>query len=157
MNDDTLETTAEVVKHVVDLTIRLACATSGNASINRLGNASGAAGEAAKYLTKTFGKSIIEWTKTSSPQEVARRLAESPWTEEEMKVKQIIIDELGVDEDEVIPNARFIEDLGADSLDTVELVMRFEEEFGIEIPDEDAEKIQSVRDAYGYIQQHAAS
>ena len=61
----------------------------------------------------------------------------------ENKVKQIIVDELGVDENEVTPNARFIDDLGADSLDTVELVMRFEEEFGIEIPDEDAEKIQS--------------
>jgi acyl carrier protein len=72
----------------------------------------------------------------------------------EAKVKQIIVDELGVDEAEVTPNARFIEDLGADSLDTVELVMRFEEEFGIEIPDEDAEKIQSVRDAYTYIDQH---
>jgi acyl carrier protein len=72
----------------------------------------------------------------------------------ENKVKQIIIDELGVDENEVTPNARFIDDLGADSLDTVELVMRFEEEFGIEIPDEDAEKIQSVRDAYNYIDQH---
>src|SRR3954469_21023842 len=70
------------------------------------------------------------------------------------KVKRIIIDELGVDEQEVTPNARFIDDLGADSLDTVELVMRFEEEFGIEIPDEDAEKIQSVRDAYNYIDQH---
>ena len=62
--------------------------------------------------------------------------------------------QLGVDENEVTPNARFIDDLGADSLDTVELVMRFEEEFGIEIPDEDAEKIQSVRDAYNYIDQH---
>jgi len=72
----------------------------------------------------------------------------------EAKVKQIIVDELGVDENEVTPNARFIDDLGADSLDTVELVMRFEEEFGIEIPDEDAEKIQSVRDAYQYIEQH---
>jgi len=72
----------------------------------------------------------------------------------ETKVKQIIVDELGVDENEVTPNARFIDDLGADSLDTVELVMRFEEEFGIEIPDEDAEKIQSVRDAYNYIEQH---
>ena len=72
----------------------------------------------------------------------------------ENKVRQIIVDELGVDENEVTPNARFIDDLGADSLDTVELVMRFEEEFGIEIPDEDAEKIQSVRDAYNYIDQH---
>ena len=69
----------------------------------------------------------------------------------------VIVDELGVDENEVTPNARFIDDLGADSLDTVELVMRFEEEFGIEIPDEDAEKIQSVRDAYNYIDQHKAS
>ena len=68
-----------------------------------------------------------------------------PDQEIENKVKQIIVDELGVDENEVTPNARFIDDLGADSLDTVELVMRFEEEFGIEIPDEDAEKIQSVR------------
>jgi acyl carrier protein len=72
----------------------------------------------------------------------------------ESKIKQIIVDELGVDEAEVTSNARFIEDLGADSLDLVELVMRFEEEFGIEIPDEDAEKIQSVRDAYSYVEQH---
>jgi acyl carrier protein len=57
-----------------------------------------------------------------------------PDQEIEQKVKQIIVDELGVDENEVTPNARFIDDLGADSLDTVELVMRFEEEFGIEIP-----------------------
>jgi acyl carrier protein len=70
------------------------------------------------------------------------------------KIKQIIVDELGVDEAEVTENARFIEDLGADSLDLVELVMRFEEEFGIEIPDEDAEKIQAVRDAYNYVEQH---
>ena len=70
------------------------------------------------------------------------------------KIKQIIVDELGVDEAEVTENARFIDDLGADSLDLVELVMRFEEEFGIEIPDEDAEKIQSVRDASAYVEQH---
>ena len=70
------------------------------------------------------------------------------------KIKQIIVDELGVDEAEVTENARFIEDLGADSLDLVELVMRFEEEFDIEIPDEDAEKILSVRDAYSYVEQH---
>lgn len=72
----------------------------------------------------------------------------------EEKVRQIIVDELGVEESEVTPNARFIDDLGADSLDTVELVMRFEEEFGIEIPDEDAEKILSVRDAMEYIEKH---
>ncbi len=69
------------------------------------------------------------------------------------KIKQIIVDELGVDEAEVTENARFIEDLGADSLDLVELVMRFEEEFDIEIPDEDAEKIQGVKDAYAYVEQ----
>jgi len=73
----------------------------------------------------------------------------------EEKVKQIIVEELGVDEAEVTANARFIDDLGADSLDTVELVMRFEEEFNIEIPDEDAEKITSVRDAIAYIEEHA--
>jgi acyl carrier protein len=67
------------------------------------------------------------------------------------KIKQIIVDELGVDEAEVTENARFIEDLGADSLDLVELVMRFEEEFDIEIPDEDAEKISTVGDAVNYI------
>ena len=78
-------------------------------------------------------------------------------SEIEAKVKQIIIDELGVDENEVTPNARFIDDLGADSLDTVELVMRFEEEFGIEIPDEDAEKITRVKEAVDYIEAHAKS
>ena len=73
------------------------------------------------------------------------------------KIKQIIVDELGVDDAEVTENARFIEDLGADSLDLVELVMRFEEEFDIEIPDEDAEKIQAVRDAYAYVEQNQKS
>lgn len=71
------------------------------------------------------------------------------------KIKQIIVDELGVDEAEVTENARFIEDLGADSLDLVELVMRFEEEFDIEIPDEDAEKISNVQSAVDYITKHA--
>ena len=71
----------------------------------------------------------------------------------EEKVKQIIVDELGVDEGEVTPNARFIDDLGADSLDTVELVMAFEEEFGAEIPDEDAEKLQTVGDVVKYIEE----
>lgn len=73
----------------------------------------------------------------------------------EDRVKQIIVEELGVDEAEVTANARFIDDLGADSLDIVELVMRFEEEFGLEIPDEDAEKITSVRDAVAYIESHS--
>ena len=70
------------------------------------------------------------------------------------KIKQIIVDELGVDEAEVTENARFIEDLGADSLDLVELVMRFEEEFGIEIPDEAAEKITTVGSAVKYISEN---
>ncbi len=70
------------------------------------------------------------------------------------KVKEIIVDKLGVDESEVQPNARFIEDLGADSLDSVELIMKFEEEFGIEIPDTDSEKIKSVQNAIDYITEH---
>jgi acyl carrier protein len=72
----------------------------------------------------------------------------------EEKVKKIIIDQLGVDEAEVTAEAKFIDDLGADSLDTVELVMALEEEFGIEIPDEDAEKIATVQDAITYIREH---
>jgi acyl carrier protein len=73
------------------------------------------------------------------------------------KVKSIIVEQLGVEADEVTPEASFTEDLGADSLDIVELVMAFEEEFGIEIPDEDAEKIGRVQEAVSYIEQHAAS
>ncbi len=67
------------------------------------------------------------------------------------KVKEIISKQLGVDQSEVTPEASFVEDLGADSLDTVELVMAFEEAFNIEIPDEDAEKITKVKDAVDYI------
>ena len=67
------------------------------------------------------------------------------------KVKSIIVEQLGVDEEEVTPDASFVDDLGADSLDTVELVMAFEEEFGIEIPDEDAEKMKTVADVVKYI------
>jgi acyl carrier protein len=73
------------------------------------------------------------------------------------KVKSIIVEQLGVEADEVTPEASFTEDLGADSLDIVELVMAFEEEFGIEIPDEDAEKIGRVSEAVSYIEQHAAA
>jgi acyl carrier protein len=73
------------------------------------------------------------------------------------KVKGIIVEQLGVEEDEVTLEASFTDDLGADSLDIVELVMAFEEEFGIEIPDEDAEKISTVRDAVNYIDEHATA
>ena len=69
----------------------------------------------------------------------------------EEKVKEIIVDQLGVDEKQVVTSASFIEDLGADSLDTVELVMALEEEFDVEISDEDAEKISKVQDAIDYI------
>ena len=71
------------------------------------------------------------------------------------KVKQIIVEQWGVDEGEVPSSASFVDDLGADSLDTVELVMAFEEAFDIEIPDEDAEKIRTVQDAVDYIGKHA--
>ena len=67
------------------------------------------------------------------------------------KVKEVIIDKLGVEEDKIAPEASFVDDLGADSLDTVELIMELEEEFGIEIPDEDAEKITTVTAAVNYI------
>jgi len=72
----------------------------------------------------------------------------------EAKVKEIIINELGVDPEKVTSEASFVEDLGADSLDTVELVMAFEEEFGVDIPDEDAEQMRTVGDAVKYLQEH---
>ncbi|MFQ5928661.1 MAG: acyl carrier protein [Acidobacteriota bacterium] len=72
----------------------------------------------------------------------------------EEKVKTIIVDQLGVNEGEVTLDAHFVDDLGADSLDTVELVMKLEEDFDMEIPDEDAEKILTVRDAIDYIKDH---
>ena len=73
------------------------------------------------------------------------------------QVKKIVIEHLGVDESKVTDNASFVDDLGADSLDTVELVMAFEEEFGIEIPEADAEKIQKVGDAISYIEKHKST
>lgn len=73
----------------------------------------------------------------------------------EEKVKQIVVEQLGVDEDQVTEDAAFMDDLGADSLDTVELVMALEEEFDIEISDEDAEKIQTVKDAINYIKENS--
>jgi acyl carrier protein len=73
----------------------------------------------------------------------------------EEKVKDIIVEQLGVNPEQVTPEASFIEDLGADSLDIVELVMAFEEEFGVEVPDEDAEKLQTVGDVIRYIEERA--
>ena len=73
----------------------------------------------------------------------------------EEKVKDIIVEQLGVNAEQVTPTASFSEDLGADSLDTVELVMAFEEEFSVEVPDEDAEKLQSVGDVIKYIEEKA--
>ena len=73
----------------------------------------------------------------------------------EEKVKDIIVEQLGVKPEQVTPEAKFIEDLGADSLDTVELVMALEEEFGNEIPDEQAEKLQSVSDVIKYVEESA--
>lgn len=72
------------------------------------------------------------------------------------RVKKIVVEHLGVEEDKVTEAASFIDDLGADSLDTVELVMAFEEEFNVEIPDDTAEKIQTVGDAVGFIKENAA-
>jgi len=74
----------------------------------------------------------------------------------EQRVKEIIVEQLGVEVGQVNPGAKFVDDLGADSLDTVELVMALEEEFSLEIPDEDAEKITSVGDAVNYIQEHSS-
>ncbi|MDQ1327574.1 MAG: acyl carrier protein [Candidatus Poribacteria bacterium] len=72
----------------------------------------------------------------------------------EERIKEIIVEQLGVDEEQITPDASFIDDLGADSLDTVELVMAFEEEFDVEIPDEDAEKIRTVQDVIDYLNTH---
>ena len=74
----------------------------------------------------------------------------------EAKVREIIINELGVEPEKVTDDASFVEDLGADSLDTVELVMAFEEEFGIDIPDEDAEQMRTVGDAIAYMRKHSS-
>ena len=73
----------------------------------------------------------------------------------EARVKDIIVEELGVEEDKVTSEASFVDDLGADSLDTVELVMALEEEFGIDIPEEDAESMRTVGDAVAYVREHA--
>jgi acyl carrier protein len=81
-------------------------------------------------------------------------MEERPMSVED-RVKSIIVEQLGVDADEVTPDASFVEDLGADSLDQVELIMAFEEEFGVEISDDEAEKIRKVKDAVDYIEKRA--
>ena len=83
-----------------------------------------------------------------------QRLAVDAWSETADRVKKIVVEHLGVEPDKVTEDASFIDDLGADSLDIVELVMAFEEEFGVEIPDDAAEKITTVRDAIEYIDQN---
>ncbi len=75
----------------------------------------------------------------------------------EEKIKQIIVDQLGVDAEDVTENASFVDDLGADSLDRVELVMAFEEAFDVEIPDDDADKISTVQNVIDYVQKHSKS
>ena len=74
----------------------------------------------------------------------------------EQRVKEIIVNQLNVNEEQITPTASFLDDLGADSLDTVELIMAFEEEFSVEVPDEDAEKLQTVGDVIKYIEEKAA-
>ena len=74
----------------------------------------------------------------------------------EQRVKEIIVNQLNVNEEQITPTASFLDDLGADSLDTVELIMAFEEEFGVEVPDEDAEKLQKVGDVVKYIEEKQA-
>ncbi|WP_448545918.1 acyl carrier protein [Roseiflexus sp.] len=76
-----------------------------------------------------------------------------PSSEMESRLKKIVAEQLGVDESKIVPEARFTEDLNADSLDLVEMIMELEEAFGVEIPDEDAEKILTVQDALNYIEQ----
>lgn len=77
--------------------------------------------------------------------------------EMEERLRKIIVDQLGVDEAQVVPSASFTKDLNADSLDLVELIMSIEEEFGVEIPDEEAEKIQTVADALKYLEEHQSN
>jgi acyl carrier protein len=77
--------------------------------------------------------------------------------EMEARLRRIVVEQLGVEENKVVPDASFIEDLNADSLDLVELIMSLEEEFGVEIPDEDAEKIATVGDALNYLDEHGSA
>lgn len=93
----------------------------------------------------------------AAPEDSAQRSQEVEMASIDEKVKHIIVEQLGVDQAEVKPEAKFVDDLGADSLDVVELVMALEEEFSLEISDEDAEKLQTVQQAIDYIKAHAKS
>jgi acyl carrier protein len=110
------------------------------------------------YIPKLIDKQANSFTCTccagglSLAREQPKFMAEKSIEE---KVKDIIVEQLGVNPEQVTPQASFIEDLGADSLDIVELVMAFEEEFSVEVPDEDAEKLQTVGDVINYIKQRA--
>jgi acyl carrier protein len=101
------------------------------------------------------------WSRGQQPGDVASQIQSALRSTEVLmesvadRVKKIIVDQLGVEEDLVNPEASFVDDLGADSLDTVELVMALEEEFGLEIPDEEAEKITRVKEAIAYIEKNA--
>ena len=97
----------------------------------------------------------VRWPGRAPPSD--NQLTEQNMAEKsiDQKVKDIVVEQLGVNADQVVPEAKFIEDLGADSLDTVELIMALEEEFGIEVPDEEAEKLVSVGDVIRYIEDSA--
>jgi acyl carrier protein len=111
---------------------------------------------------KKFFKSVLPTAflnaKSTNPQfeKSANRISLMSEKSIEEKIKDIIVEQLGVNPEQVTPSASFIGDLGADSLDTVELVMAFEEEFGVEVPDEDAEKLQTVSDVVKYIEDKTA-
>jgi len=102
-----------------------------------------------EYLTIQGLTGLQSWHRHTAKIEPETTMADKSI---EQRVKDIIVEQLGVNADQVTPDAKFIEDLGADSLDTVELVMALEEEFGHEIPDEQAEKLQSVGDVIKYIE-----
>jgi len=105
----------------------------------------------------TGSRPQVHWSLCETTSEVKRAMADvKAKANVAEKIKQIVSEQLGVDEGEVTPTASFVDDLGADSLDTVELVMAFEEAFEIEIPDEDAEKIRTVQDAIAYVEKKVA-
>jgi acyl carrier protein len=111
----------------------------------------------ASILRGPVGRAQAEWGRASPCLERHCPGRHSLMSSIEERVKKIVVDQLGVKEEDVTPNASFVDDLGADSLDTVELVMALEEEFETEIPDEEAEKITTVQQAVDYIKAHVKS